>query len=100
MFWDVTAVTAILILGNILFRHFDPHYTLAYRARKIALIVALTTPISYYFGHRGVLIAYSLAALPLIYIHAIHLPSKGINGWTAEPRHKYRALRGWPPPDH
>lgn len=28
------------------------------------------------------------------------LPKKGINGWTAEPREKYYALRGWKwPPD-
>jgi hypothetical protein len=30
-----------------------------------------------------------------MYIHAVWLPSKGINGWTAEPRDKYYQLRGW-----
>ena len=29
------------------------------------------------------------------YVHAIWLPSHGINGLTAEPRERYYALRGW-----
>jgi len=31
-------------------------------------------------------------------VHAIWLPSKGINGWTGEPKDKYYELRGWPKP--
>jgi hypothetical protein len=34
-------------------------------------------------------------ALPVVYIHAWWLPSKGVNGWTGEPKEKYYALRGW-----
>ena len=32
--------------------------------------------------------------LVVIYLHAVWLPSKGINGWTAEPREKYLELVG------
>jgi hypothetical protein len=35
------------------------------------------------------------AALPVLYIHLWLLPSKGINGWTGEPKEKYYAFRGW-----
>ena len=28
-------------------------------------------------------------------VHAWWLPRHGINGWTAEPKEKYYALRGW-----
>ena len=74
---DLTTVTALLILGNFLFRPVDPHYTLAYRACKIAAKAALTAPISYFYVHRGVLVASGLPILPIIYV----LPRKGINGW-------------------
>ncbi len=30
-----------------------------------------------------------------LYVHVIWLPSKGINGWTGEPRDKYYELRKW-----
>lgn len=33
--------------------------------------------------------------LPVIYVHGVWLPRHGVNGWTAEPREKYYALRGW-----
>ena len=54
--------------------------------------------ISYDFETSGVIIALIVAALPVIYIHGVWLPRHGVNGWTGEPREKYYALRGWPPP--
>jgi len=30
----------------------------------------------------------------VVYLHAVWLPKKGINGWTAEPREKYLELVG------
>ena len=35
-------------------------------------------------------------SLAVVYVHAVWLPSKGINGWTGEPKDKYYELRGWP----
>ena len=61
--FELTAV-ALLILGNFLFRHFAPHYTLAYRACKIAVTVALTAPISYFYSHLGVFIASTPSSSP------------------------------------
>jgi hypothetical protein len=66
---------------------------------KVLVTLAATAVISYYFGRTGVIIAFGVAMLPVIYIHGIWLPRHGVNGWTGEPREKYYALRGWPPAD-
>jgi hypothetical protein len=98
MLLDVAAAAVFLTLGNVVFRRFDPHMPLSRRLLKTLLLLAITAFISWYFGRRGVLIAFGLAMLPVLYIHGIWLPRHGVNGWTAEPREKYHALRGWPPP--
>jgi uncharacterized protein YqhQ len=99
MFLDLTVVAAILVFGNVKLRHFEPRMPLWRRVLKILIILAATAAISYYFGRMGVIIAFGIALLPVIYIHGIWLPRHGVNGWTAEPREKYYALRGWPPPE-
>ena len=58
---------------------------------------AVTAIVSHYLGRAGVLIGLGIVMLPVIYIHGIWLPRHGVNGWTAEPREKYYALRGWAP---
>lgn len=99
MILDLAVVRLLLAIGNVLFRHFDPHLPLWRRLAKVALILAATAVISHFFGRAGVVVAAILAVLPVVYIHAIWLPRRGVNGWTAEPRAKYYALRGWPPPE-
>ena len=99
MLFDLTLVALLLAVGNVAFRHFDPDKPLWRRLLKSLFTLAITAAISHYFGRTGVLIAIGIALLPLIYVHAIWLPRRGINGWTAEPRDKYYALRGWPPPN-
>ena len=89
-----------LTAGNVLFRHFDPKLPLWRRVMKSAIALAITAAISCRFGHRGVLIAFGIAMLPLIYVHGIWLPRHGVNGWTGEPRKRYYELRGWEWPDH
>ena len=96
MLLDVAAVAVLLLIGNVLFRRFEPHMPLWRRFAKTALALAGTALISYYFGRTGVLIAMGIAVIALVYIHGIWLPRHGVNGWTAEPREKYYALRGWP----
>ena len=98
MLLDVGAMALFLIVGNVLFRHFDPMLTLPRRIAKIALILSITAAVSYFFGRTGVVVAFGIAFLPIVYIHGIWLPKHGVNGWTGEPKAKYYALRGWPPP--
>jgi hypothetical protein len=96
--WDVAVAAVLLLIGNIVFYRFDPYMPKWRRALKFILIIAATAAISYFLGRKGVLIAFGLALIPLIYIHGFWLPRHGVNGWTAEPRDRYHALRGWPPP--
>lgn len=35
------------------------------------------------------------AIIPVIYVHAVLLLRKGINGWKGEPKGKYYEFRGW-----
>lgn len=77
-----------LAVGNLAFRRFEPFAPLWRRLLKAAAILTITAAISHFFGRSGVIIAFLLALLPVIYIHAIWLPRKGINGWTAEPLEK------------
>jgi len=90
-------VAAILVFGNIKFRHFDPRLPLRRRVMKVLAALAVTAAVSHYFGRAGVLIGLGIAMLPVIYVHGIWLPRHGVNGWTGEPREKYYALRGWAP---
>ena len=99
MFFDITIVAALLTIGNVVFRHFEPRMPLWRRLLKVLVALAMTGIISYYFGRTGVMIAIGIATLPVIYIHGIWLPRHGVNGWTGEPREKYYSLRGWPPPE-
>jgi hypothetical protein len=99
MILDVAMAAVLLALGIVTFRKFEQRTPLWRRFPKIFGILAMTAVISHYFGRTGLIIAFGVAVLPVIYIHAIWLPRHGVNGWTGEPREKYYALRGWAPPD-
>jgi hypothetical protein len=96
---DVAAMAALLAIGNMMFWHFEPRKPLWRRLLKVFAALLVTAAVSYYFGRIGVVIAFGIAAMPVIYVHAIWLPRNGVNGWTGEPREKYHALRGWAPPE-
>jgi hypothetical protein len=96
---DVTIAAVLLAAGNVAFRHFEPMMPLWRRLLKAFAILAVTAAISYRFGRTALIMTVGVAALPVIYVHAIWLPRHGVNGWTGEPREKYYALRGWAPPE-
>ena len=92
-------MAVLLAIGNVQFRRFDPFQPLWRRLLKVFVALAITAAVSYYFGSTGVIVWFAIAALPVVYIHGIWLPRHGVNGWTAEPRDRYYALKGWAPPD-
>ena len=96
---DVATAAVLLAIGNIVFWRFEPQKPLWRRLLKVFAALLITVAISYYFGRIGVVIAFGIAAIPVIYVHAIWLPRNGVNGLTGEPRDKYYALRGWAPPE-
>jgi len=99
MLFALILMAVFLAVGNMVFWRFDPNQPLWRRLLKVVLALAMTAVVSHYFAWTGVLLWFAILALPILYIHAIWLPRHGVNGWTAEPRDKYYALRGWPPPD-
>jgi hypothetical protein len=95
MLLDLAIVAAILAFGNWKFRRFDPFLPVWKRVLKTAMALAVTAVISWYFGTRGVMAMLGVIMIPLLYVHGYWLPKNGVNGWTAEPKEKYYALRGW-----
>lgn len=95
LWFEIAIICAIFAFGNILMGHFEEQTPKWRKGLKLVLMNIIMCGLSYYagriwaFGFLGVL---TLAAL---YIHAIWLPSKGINGWTGEPRDRYYDLRKW-----
>ena len=57
--------------------------------------MALGAFVSARFGRFWFWVMLLVPALVVLFVHAWVLPSKGINGWTGEPKEKYYALRGW-----
>ncbi len=99
MLLELAVVAAFLVFGNLAFGHFEPKAPWWRRVLKGVVVFGSMAAISHFFGRRGVVIAFVIALLPVIYVHGIWLPRHGVNGWTGEPREKYHALRGWPPPE-
>lgn len=95
LWFEVALVSCMTAVGGILLGHFEAGKPKWKRVLKffvsLSVVVTLSATLgrAWAFGFLGVLM------LAVIYIHTIWLPSKGINGWTAEPRDKYYELRGW-----
>jgi hypothetical protein len=92
---EVALVSSLFALGQIFFADFETRTPKWKKVVKFIFFTALARVISVTFGRIWffALFAFLLGAVALI--HAWWLPKNGINGWTAEPKDKYYALRGW-----
>lgn len=95
LWFEVAIVSVMFAIGNILFGHFEEHTPKIRRIGKFILTLIIIIGVSYYFGRTAAMLTLGFFFLPVIYIHTIALPKKGINGWTGEPKDKYYELRGW-----
>ncbi len=95
IWFEIAIVSMIFALGNILFGHFEEQTPKYRRVGKFILTLMVIVGLSTFLSRTISLIVLGLAFLPVIYIHGILLPRKGINGWTGEPKDKYYELRGW-----
>jgi hypothetical protein len=95
MWMSIAIVASIFAVGNILFGHFEEDRSKWRRVTKVGIALGLTALISRTLGSAWVYGLLGLLSLGVLYIHGVWLPSKGINGWTAEPKEHYYALRGW-----
>ncbi len=99
-YWfELAVVFGITAVGNILMGHFEAGVPKWKRVTKILLIAALSVAISATAGRVWFFALLGAVTVAVVIIHCWWLPKHGIDGWTAEPREKYYALRGWKYPD-
>ncbi|MEJ0057437.1 MAG: hypothetical protein WDN75_18355 [Bacteroidota bacterium] len=92
---EISVVTIFFLLGNIFFGHFEERSPKWRRVAKYIVTVVIIITISVFAGRIYAFVTLGLFTIPVIYIHAIVLPRKGINGWTGEPKSRYYEFRGW-----
>jgi hypothetical protein len=92
---EVAVVATIFAVGNILFGHWEAETPKWRRLFKFVVILGLTLAISASVGRRWAFLLLGLMGIAALIVHAWWLPRHGINGWSAEPKEKSYALRGW-----
>ena len=95
LWFEITIVTVFFLVGNIFLGHFEERSPKWRKLVKYIVAVAIIISISVFFGRTIALVILGLTVLPVLYVHAVLLPRKGINGWTGEPKSKYYDFRGW-----
>jgi hypothetical protein len=95
LWFEVAIVSTITAFGSIFFGHFEEHTPKWRKILKLLFFIIIVTTLSATVGRGWAFGFLGTTLLIVMYIHAVWLPSKGINGWTAEPRDKYYQLRGW-----
>ena len=95
MWFEVAVISTLVALGHIFFGHFEERTPRWRLVLKLVIAIALGVTVSAFMGRTAFWVLLAVMALPMVYIHGWSLPSKGINGWTGEPKEKYYALRGW-----
>jgi len=92
---DVAVGAGLIAVGNIFFGHFEERTAKWRRVLKLVLFTGAIGWIASVGGHLWAA-AFMLASGCFgASAHFIILRRHGINPWTAEPRDKYYALRGW-----
>jgi len=93
---DVAVIAGMFAVGNILFGHFEEHTPKWRRILKLFIVTGVVALISSTAGRIWSVALIGAVLFAVLVIHGWVLPRKyGINGWTAEPKDKYYALRGW-----
>ncbi len=95
LWFEITIVTIFILLGHIFLGHFEESSPKWRKVAKWLATVIIIVSLSIFFGRTTAFVILGLALIPVVYIHAILLPKKGINGWTGEPKSKYYDFRGW-----
>jgi len=95
MWFEISIVAVLLLIGQILFAHFEEQTPRWRILLKHALGILFFVGVSYFFGRFWFYTSLAAALVPVLIIHGWWLPKNGINGWTGEPKNKYYELRGW-----
>jgi hypothetical protein len=95
-YWfEVAVMCGLMAIGNILFGPFHENRAKGWRVAKVFLGATVAVLVSAAFGRSWFFGLVGVMTLAVLIVHGWWLPRQGINGWTAEPRDKYHALRGW-----
>jgi hypothetical protein len=92
---EIAVVTIFFLLGHIYFGHFEERSPKWRKLVKYIVTLAIILTLSIFFGRTAAFVVLGIALLPVVYIHGVVLPKKGINGWTGEPKGRYYEFRGW-----
>jgi len=95
LWFEITIVTFFFLVGNIFMGHFEERSPKWRKLVKYFITLAIILSLSVFFGRAVALIVLGATLIPLVYVHGIVLPKKGINGWTGEPKSRYYDFRGW-----
>ncbi|MEO6455915.1 MAG: hypothetical protein ABIN97_17670 [Ginsengibacter sp.] len=95
LWFEISIVTIFFLLGNIYFGHFEERSPKWRKVVKFLITLMIIILLSVFFGRTVALAVLAASLIPVIYVHGILLPKKGINGWTGEPKFKYYDFRGW-----
>lgn len=100
LWFEVALVTTLTSVGTIFFGHFEEQTPKWRKLVKLIFFVFVTTSLSATAGRAWAMAFLGVTLVAVVLIHAVWLPRKGINGWTAEPKDKYYQLRGWKKKKH
>jgi hypothetical protein len=92
---DIALVASLFAIGNIMFGHFEERTPKWRRLLKFGLVLGATLLLEAFAGSSWARIFVAAAVLAGLTTHFVMLRRFGINPWTAEPRDKYYAMRGW-----
>lgn len=95
IWFDISLVTFFFLLGNIFLGHFEERSPKWRKIIKYIVTLIVIVSVSILFGQTIALSVLGLSLIPVLYVHGILLPKKGINGWTGEPKSTYYEFRGW-----
>ena len=95
LWFEVSVVTIFSLPGHLFLGHFEERSPKLRKLLKYIATLIVVITLSLVFGRTVALLVLGLSLLPVIYIHGVLLPRKGINGWTGEPKSTYYDFRGW-----
>src|SRR5690606_29543765 len=95
LWFEVAIVSIVIAMGHILLGHFEERSPRLRKLLKYLFTLTLIVGLSYFFGRTIALSFFAISFIPVLYIHLIFLPQKGINGWTGKPKSKYYEYRKW-----
>jgi hypothetical protein len=95
LWFEIGVVGIIFSLGHIFLGHFEERTPRTRKFIKFLGTLFLVILVSLTLGRWWAMSLLGLTVIPVLYIHFIHLPAHGINGWTGRPRGRYYDFRKW-----